>query len=243
HDARVRAGRDRARRQAAHGAGAAVRRAARLPAARGMAAHAGGQGTRRRSVARQGGPPRRRRDAHGPGAERGRAPLPGDRPGRAAEPAVRYMQEGGFQNNPLMRLTLGLTLVFLVGFWVTNLAVYFSRMDLTPRSVVAYYNGSEEDFRPPRSVATMAETTHMHLPMMGLVLLLLTHLVIFVPMPRPAKYGFVIVAFAAALAEEGAGWLVRFVSPAFAPLKIVGFLGLQASILFLIGALGLFLFR
>jgi hypothetical protein len=153
------------------------------------------------------------------------------------------MQEGGFQNNPLMRLTLGLTLVFLVGFWVTNLAVYFSRMDLSPRSVVTYYNGSEEDFRPPRSAATMAETTHMHLPMMGLVLLFLTHLVIFVPMARPAKYTFVIVAFLSALLEEGAGWLVRFVSPAFAPLKVVGFLGLQASILFLIAALSLFLFR
>jgi hypothetical protein len=156
---------------------------------------------------------------------------------------MKYMQEGGFQNNPLMRLTLGLTLLLLLGFWATNLGMYFSRMGLRPATVVAYYNGSEEEFRPPRSVESMLETTHMHLPMMGVVLLLLTHLVIFVPMPRGAKVGFIVGTFVSAALEEGAGWLVRFVSPAFAPLKVVGFVGLQAAIAFLIVALGLFLLR
>jgi hypothetical protein len=156
---------------------------------------------------------------------------------------MKYMQEGGFQHNPLMRLTLALTLLLLVGFWATNMGMYFSRMGLRPATVVTYYNGSEEDFRPPRSTESMLETTHMHLPMMGVVLLLLTHLVIFVPMPRGAKIGFIVATFASAAMEEGAGWLVRFVSPSFAILKVVGFLGLQATIAFLIGALALFLFR
>jgi hypothetical protein len=156
---------------------------------------------------------------------------------------MKYMQEGGFQNNPLMRLTLGLTLALLLAFWATNVGMYFSRMDLRPSSVVAYYNGSEEDFRPPRSGASMLETTHMHLPMMALVLLLLTHLVIFVPLGRAAKVAFIVSTFVCAALEEGAGWLVRFVSPAFAPLKVVGFLGLQAALAFLMMALGVFLVR
>lgn len=156
---------------------------------------------------------------------------------------MRYMQEGGFQQNPLMRLTLALTLVLLVAFWATNVGMYFSRMDLHSRSVVAYYNGSEEEFRPPRSLGSMLETAHAHLPMMGIVLLFLTHLVIFVPMSRGAKVGFIVTAFASAVLEEGSGWLVRFVSPAFAPLKVAGFLGLQASLAFLIVALALFLVR
>jgi hypothetical protein len=151
------------------------------------------------------------------------------------------MQEGGFQTNPLMRLTLALTLALLVGFWVTNVAMYFSRMDLRPSSVVAYYNGSEEEFQAPRSAASMLETTHMHLPMMGIVLLFLTHLATFVPMPRGAKVTFIVGAFLSAVFEEGAGWLVRFVSPSFAPLKVVGFVGLQAAILFLIISLASFL--
>lgn len=156
---------------------------------------------------------------------------------------MRYMQEGGFQNNPLMRLTLALTLVLLVAFWMTNIGMYFSRMTLRPGSVVSYYNGSEEDFRAPRSVASMLETTHMHLPMMGMVLLFLTHLLIFVPMTRGAKVGIIAAAFASALFEEAAGWLVRLVSPSFAPLKVAGFVGLQATILVLIASVTSFLLR
>jgi hypothetical protein len=155
---------------------------------------------------------------------------------------MKYMQEGGFQNNPLIRLTLGLTLALFVGFWATNIAMYFARMDLEPSSVVAYYNGSEADFRPPRSAASMLETTHMHLPTMGMVLLLLTHLAIFLPLPRRFRVGLILTAFVSAVLEEGGGWLVRFVSPAFAPLKVIGFLGLQSAIALLIFALGVFLF-
>jgi len=154
---------------------------------------------------------------------------------------VKFMEKGGFQTQPLMRLTLGLTLLFLAAFWVTNFAVYFSRMSLRPASVVAYYNGSEADFRPPRSAESMLETSHMHLPVMGMVLLFLTHLAIFVPLPKPAKTALIATTFGSAVLEEGAGWLVRYVSPAFAPLKVLGFVGLQAAIFFLLGALGVFL--
>jgi len=156
---------------------------------------------------------------------------------------MKYMQDGGFQYNPLMRLTLGLTLALLVAFWVTNVALYFGRMDLRPSSVVAYYNGSEADYRPPRSAASMLETTHMHLPMMGMVLLFLTHLALFVPASKGSKVAFVVTAFTGAVLEEGAGWLVRFVSPGFAVLKVAGFLALQASLLYLFGVLGVFLVR
>jgi hypothetical protein len=140
-----------------------------------------------------------------------------------------------------MRLTLALSLALLFGFWLTNFGLYFSRMTLRPSSVVAYYNGSEEEFRPPRSTESMLETTHMHLPMMALVLLFLTHLTIFVPLPRRAKTALIAGTFAAAALQEGSGWLVRCVSPAFAPLKVVGFLGLQTGILFLLAAIAVFL--
>jgi hypothetical protein len=156
---------------------------------------------------------------------------------------MKYLKTGGIETQPLMRLTLGLTLMLLVLFWATNLAMYFSRMSLHPASVVTYYNGSEEEFRPARSAGSMLETTHMHLPMMAIVLLLLTHLLIFVPLARTAKTLFISFTFSSAVAEEGAGWLVRFVSPAWAPLKIAGFLGLQASILVLLAALALFLWK
>lgn len=156
---------------------------------------------------------------------------------------MKYMEKGGFQSQALMRLTLALTLGMLLAFWVTNFGVYLARMSLHPRSVVTYYNGSEEEFRPPRSSESMLETTHMHLPMMGLVLLFLTHLAIFVPLPRPAKTTLIVATFVFAVFEEAGGWLVRFVSPSLAIVKVVGFVGLQSAILFLLAALAVFLVR
>ena len=154
---------------------------------------------------------------------------------------MRYMEKGGFESHPLMRLTLALSLGLLFGFWLTNFGLYFSRMSLRPSSVVKYYNGSEEDFRPPRSTESMLETTHMHLPMMAVVLLFLTHLTIFAPLPRRAKTALIVGTFVSAALQEGGGWLVRYASPRFAPLKVVGFVGLQSGMLFLLATLAVFL--
>jgi hypothetical protein len=108
---------------------------------------------------------------------------------------------------------------------------------------VAYYNGSEADFTPARSAASMLETTHMHLPMMALVLLLLTHLLIFVPLRGPWKRALIVGAFLFALLSEGSGWLIRFVSPSLATLKVIGFLGLQALLAVLLVGLAVSLWR
>jgi hypothetical protein len=156
---------------------------------------------------------------------------------------VRYLQGGGFQNNPLMRLTLGLTLLLMIGFVVTNFALYFAKMDLSPSSVVSYYNGSEEEFRPARTFQSMVEVSHMHLPMMAMVMLLLTHLVIFAPFSKGGKIAFIVTAFLSALFNEGAGWLVRFVHPDFALLKVISFITLQGVLTFLLFTLGVFLYR
>lgn len=154
---------------------------------------------------------------------------------------MRYMQTGGFQNNPYMRLTLGLTLVLLAAFTVTNFFLYFARMDLSPSSVVSYYNGNEEEFRPARSYQSMLEVTHGHLAMMAIVMLLLTHLAVFAPMKRGWKVGVIATAFLSALFGEAAGWLVRFVDPVFAWLKVLSFAALQGTLVFLLGMLGGFL--
>lgn len=154
---------------------------------------------------------------------------------------MRYMQTGGFQNNPFMRLTLALTLVLLVGFTATNFLLYFAKMDLSPSSVVSYYNGNEEEFRPARTYQSMLEVTHGHLAMMALVMLLLTHLVVFAPFRRSQKIALIVTAFASALLSEASGWLVRFVDPVFSWFKVVSFLTLQGSLLFLLTSLAAYL--
>lgn len=151
------------------------------------------------------------------------------------------MERGGFQGHPLMRLTLLWTLLFCGGLWVTNAFMYFSRMGLTPSSVQAYYLGSEAEYSAPRSKESMLEVTHAHLPIMGVIVLLLTHLMIFAPHSEKTKMIFITASFSSAFLGEGAGWLVRFVSPHFAWLKIACFLAFQACLAYLIVGLGMFL--
>ena len=154
---------------------------------------------------------------------------------------MRYMQTGGFQEQPLMRLTLRLALVLLAAFWITNLALYFAHMSLNPASVVSYYRGDEAEFRPARSALSMLEVTHMHLPMFALVILLLTHLLIFAPMKFRTKVAFICVSFGSALLSEAAGWMTRFWDPAFAWLKVSMFVIFQLALGYLILGLANFL--
>lgn len=156
---------------------------------------------------------------------------------------MKYMQYGGMQNQPLMRLTLYFTLFFLFGFWLTNFAMYFAKMNLAPQSVVEYYLGSEAEFRQPRTYQAMLEVTHTHLPMMAIVMLVLTHLLIFSAFQHRTKIVFIAVAFLSAFLHETAGWLVRFVAPAFAWLKVATFVVMQGMLAFLLLALTLFLVR
>jgi len=154
---------------------------------------------------------------------------------------MKYMQTGGFQGQPLMRLTLLWTLVFMAGLWCTNAFMYFTRMSLTPASVQAYYLGSAADYSNPRSAASMLEVTHAHLPIMAVVVLILTHLMIFAPYSDRTKKWFISLSFLSAFGGEGAGWLVRFVHPAFAWLKIACFVAFQGCLAFLIVGLAAFL--
>ncbi len=156
---------------------------------------------------------------------------------------MKYMQNGGFNRNPMMSTTLMLTMLFILGFVAVNFLIFFSKMDLTPSSVSSYYLGNEEEFHPARSYQSMIETTHSHLPMMALVLLLLTHLVIFTPFSKGGKYTFIFTAFLSGLLNEGSNYLIRFVDPGFAWLKIAAFLSLQGSLLFLITILTIFIIQ
>ncbi|MFN7986880.1 MAG: hypothetical protein U0529_05375 [Thermoanaerobaculia bacterium] len=156
---------------------------------------------------------------------------------------MKYMEQGGFQNNPLTRLTLWGTFVFLSGLWLSNFGMYFSRMGLAPASVVAYYRGSDETFEPARTFGSMVEASHGHFAMMAMVLLVLTHLYVFVPGPRRVKAAFVAGTFASTFLSEASGWLVRFVHPGFALLKPVSFLASQAFLGLMLALLAAFLLR
>ncbi len=148
---------------------------------------------------------------------------------------MRFIVSGEMTRNRLLQVIILLYTVYVSGLWVTNLLLYFSKMGLTYDSVVSYYLGNEEQFLSPRSFQGLLEVAHFHLFAMGMLLLVLTHLILFIPVSGRIKAWLIALPFFAALLGEGAGWGVRFVHPAFAYAKICGFLALQASLAALIG--------
>ena len=147
---------------------------------------------------------------------------------------MRFVVTGEWTRNRLLQTIVVLYALYVAGLWVTNTLLYFSKMALTYSSVVEYYLGSDERFLSPRSYQGLLEVSHFHLFAMGMLLLVLTHLMLFVPLANRWKAWLIAVPFCAAILNEGASWLVRFAHPGFAYVKIAGFLLLQASLALLI---------
>ena len=147
---------------------------------------------------------------------------------------MRFVVTGDWSRNRLLQTIVVLYVLYVAGLWVTNAMLYFNKMSLSYTSVVEYYLGSEERFLQPRTYQGLLEVSHFHLFAMGMLLLVLTHLMLFVPVRNGVKAWLIALPFAAALLSEGASWLVRFGHPLFAYLKIGGFLLLQGSLAALI---------
>jgi hypothetical protein len=141
----------------------------------------------------------------------------------------------GEQNRQLLINTLILMFLgYVVLLWLSNGLMFFHKMNLSPESVIAYYLGSEQDFTQPRSYQSLLEVSHFHLFAMGMLILTLTHLMIMTSLPTLLKVWLSVLIYGSALADEAAGWLVRFVDPQFAYFKIAAFLLLELSLASLI---------
>jgi len=147
---------------------------------------------------------------------------------------MRFVITGEWSKNRLLQLIILCFIVYIAVLWLTNALLYFNKMGLTYASVTEYYLGSEEKFLQPRSYQGMLEIAHFHFFAMGLLLLTLTHLMLFVPLRPEIKPWFIVIPFFSALLDEGGGWLVRFVHPGFAYVKIFGFLALEGSLAILV---------
>jgi hypothetical protein len=137
---------------------------------------------------------------------------------------------GEWDQNRLLQVVVVLYCFFVILLWATNWMLYFDSMDLTTASVVEHYLGNEEEYRAPRTYRGMVELAHFHLFAMGMLMMVLTHLALFVPLKPQWKIALIVVPFFSALASEGAGWLVRWGGAGFAWTKIVGILLLQGSL-------------
>ena len=151
---------------------------------------------------------------------------------------MRFVVTGEWTRNHLLKIIVWCFLLYTLILWLTNAGLYFSKMSLNPSSVVDYYRGNERLYLQPRSLVGMLEVLHFHSFAMGILLLTLTHLVLFVPLSMRTKAFGIAISFASGLGGELAGWGVRFIHPWFAYLKVVLFLSLEGAILWLMVAVG-----
>jgi hypothetical protein len=125
-------------------------------------------------------------------------------------------------------------LFYCFGFWLTNFGLYME-MGLSYQGVVEHYLGSPEKFTRPKSIRGLMEVSHFHLFAMGIFLVSLMHLLLFVPINGLLKLVLIVAAFTSAFLDEASGWLIVFVSPVFAYMKITSFVVLQLSLITTIG--------
>lgn len=147
---------------------------------------------------------------------------------------MKFLLNGGFNNNRLLQIILVFTLIYITILWVTNMLLYVEKIGFTYTSVVDYYLGSEEEFKNPISYRGLLEVTHFHLFVFAMALLLMNHLTVFTNLPYFLKLSLIILSFLSGFGDMGAGWLIRFVSPSFAYLKIGSFIVFQITFLILI---------
>lgn len=147
---------------------------------------------------------------------------------------MRFFVTGEQNRQLLINSLILMFLIYVALLWVSNGMMYFHKMNLTADSVLAYYLGSEQDFTQPKSYQSLLEVTHFHLFAMGMLVLTLTHLMLMTHLPTVLKIWISAIVYASAIADEIAGWLVRFVHPHFAYFKIGAFLLLEISLAALI---------
>jgi hypothetical protein len=147
---------------------------------------------------------------------------------------MRFFVTGEQNRQMMLNAVVLLFLGYIALFWISNGLMYFHKMGLTAQSVVEYYLGSPEKFTQPRSYQSLLEVTHFHLFSMGILVVTLAHLVLFTSLPAGLKVWLTGLTFFGAVADEAAGWLVRFAHPAFAYFKIGAFLLLELSLAALI---------
>jgi hypothetical protein len=121
-------------------------------------------------------------------------------------------------------------LFYCFAFWLTNFGLYME-MGVSYQGVVEHYLGSPEKFTRPKSIRGLMEVSHFHLFAMGIFLVSLMHLLLFVPVNGLLKLALIVAAFTSAFLDEASGWLIVFVSPLFAYMKITSFVILQLSLI------------
>ena len=127
---------------------------------------------------------------------------------------------------PVAAFALMMAIVMATG------AVLFARkIGFDPARVRDFYLGSEAAFTQPRSLAGLLEVAVPHLLAVPLLVLVTVHLVAFAFGARRHPLSVLVaLTWACVAVGIGAGFAIRFAWPGLAPLKVVAFVGTEATL-------------
>lgn len=119
------------------------------------------------------------------------------------------------------KIVYSLFLLFVL-FGYGSIVLFFStKTGWTPGALVRYYRGDEAAMIYPKSFGELWEITHFHLFSVPILFLVLAHLFMMTHW-RPRDKALVLVgAFVAIVADLVSPWLIRYLAPGFAILKVV----------------------
>lgn len=121
---------------------------------------------------------------------------------------------------------------YLVVLAASAAALFAGKLGAGPDGVRAFYLGAPERFTSPRTLAGMLEVAVPHLVAIPLVLFAAVHVVGFARATSPRLFSLLgSLSFGSAMLGVLSGFLVRFVAPGIAWVKVAAFVGLDAALL------------
>lgn len=133
----------------------------------------------------------------------------------------------GISNIKLILLVFSL---FLFLFACINFIVFFSKMGFTIQSIKNYYLGDPSSFTKPKTFEGMFKVFHPHLLSMAVYSITVSHLLLFTNSKGKLLLG--ISLFLLSFLDNLSGFLVRFVYPKMAIVKVFVFLLLQCLLFY-----------
>jgi len=149
----------------------------------------------------------------------------------------RFRLDRAPKNTRVLITCFYVMLSLAVGVGVLN---YKVRTGLTAAGSAAWYAGNEDapdaaEMLFPKTVRELLDVTHPHLFEETLFVFVLCHLFGLTKVREQRKRWVYYASFGAVLLDTGAPWLVRFLSPAFAPVQVGSTVLLAAMFLILMG--------
>jgi hypothetical protein len=139
-------------------------------------------------------------------------------------------REDKYTDVNLLKLVIFFFSLLLMGFFFTNILAFYSKMGFSLGSIKEYYLGNPEKFLKPKTFEGMFKVFYPHIISMAVFSAAVGHFLIFVgsSLSIPLGIGLFLFSFLDNLSD----FLIRFLHPDFALLKLLSFVALQGIILY-----------